>query len=84
MTDSSGALVSANNYTPFGELTAWYTDPATTDETIGFIGERYDEDSVLQYLNARYYDPDLAMFIQPVGVHWSLRALLKGWSGWFP
>jgi RHS repeat-associated protein len=29
------------------------------------IGERYDGDAGLQYLNARYYDPKLAMFIQP-------------------
>ena len=31
----------------------------------GWIGERYDAEAGLQYLNARYYDPDLAMFIQP-------------------
>ena len=29
------------------------------------IGERFDADAGLQYLNARYYDPKLAMFIQP-------------------
>ena len=34
-------------------------------ETKGFIGERFDDQSGLQYLNARYYDPKLAMFIQP-------------------
>jgi RHS repeat-associated protein len=28
-------------------------------------GERYDDDSGLQYLNARYYDPELGIFIQP-------------------
>ena len=28
-------------------------------------GERFDDQSGLQYLNARYYDPKLAMFIQP-------------------
>ena len=26
------------------------------DETKGFIGERFDADAGLQYLNARYYD----------------------------
>lgn len=30
-----------------------------------FIGERFDDDSGLQYLNARYYDPELGIFIQP-------------------
>ncbi|MGB3176754.1 MAG: RHS repeat-associated core domain-containing protein, partial [Albidovulum sp.] len=28
-------------------------------------GERFDDTSGLQYLNARYYDPKLAIFIQP-------------------
>ena len=31
----------------------------------GYIGERYDDASGLQYLNARYYDPRLGLFIQP-------------------
>lgn len=35
----------------------WNTDAAR--------GERYDEDAGLQYLNARYYDPELGRFIQP-------------------
>ncbi|NBZ90083.1 polymorphic toxin-type HINT domain-containing protein, partial [Stagnihabitans tardus] len=34
-------------------------------ESHGYIGERLDADAGLQYLNARYYDPKLAMFIQP-------------------
>jgi RHS repeat-associated protein len=34
-------------------------------ETKGFIGERYDADAGLQYLNARYYDPKLGLFLQP-------------------
>ncbi|SDG38869.1 RHS repeat-associated core domain-containing protein [Celeribacter baekdonensis] len=35
------------------------------EETKGFIGERFDADAGLQYLNARYYDPRLGLFIQP-------------------
>ncbi|MFZ7091490.1 RHS repeat-associated core domain-containing protein, partial [Primorskyibacter sp. 2E233] len=34
-------------------------------EDKGWIGERYDAGVGLQYLNARYYDPELAVFIQP-------------------
>ncbi|WP_136439499.1 RHS repeat-associated core domain-containing protein [Pacificoceanicola onchidii] len=34
-------------------------------ETKGWIGERYDAGAGLQFLNARYYDPELAVFIQP-------------------
>ncbi|MFA9230043.1 MAG: RHS repeat-associated core domain-containing protein [Microgenomates group bacterium] len=29
------------------------------------MGERFDADAGLQYLNARYYDPQLGMFLQP-------------------
>jgi RHS repeat-associated protein len=32
---------------------------------IGFIGERYDAGAGLQFLNARYDDPKLGMFIPP-------------------
>ena len=50
----------------FGEI-SWEDaiDASLTTETKGFIGERYDADAGLQYLNARYYDPELALFIQP-------------------
>jgi RHS repeat-associated protein len=34
-------------------------------EQKGWIGERYDADAGLQYLNARYYDPELGVFLQP-------------------
>jgi RHS repeat-associated protein len=37
----------------------------TAPESKGWIGERYDADAGLQYLNARYYDPVLGMFLQP-------------------
>ncbi|NEY90150.1 RHS repeat-associated core domain-containing protein [Rhodobacteraceae bacterium KMS-5] len=34
-------------------------------EDKGWIGERFDPETGLQYLNARYYDPELGMFLQP-------------------
>ncbi len=34
-------------------------------ESKGYIGERYDTESALMYLNARYYDPVVGRFIQP-------------------
>ena len=40
-------------------------DPTASTETKRFLGERYDADAGLPYLNARYYDPKLALFIQP-------------------
>jgi|GEM_PF-2128960 len=65
ITDASGALISETAYRPFGEIGAESTSVGVVNETKGFIGERYDEDAGLQYLNARYYDPELGIFIQP-------------------
>ena len=65
ITDVSGALVERTAYTPYG---AEDNDPTLTNPTPdehGFIGERFDASTGLQYLNARYYDPDLGRFIQP-------------------
>ncbi|MFT3688835.1 RHS repeat-associated core domain-containing protein [Paenirhodobacter sp.] len=52
-------------YRPFGEQTNWRSPAITEPESRGWIGERYDADSGLQYLNARYYDPELSLFLQP-------------------
>jgi len=52
-------------YAPFGTIDERVssTGLATAEETKGFIGERFDAGAGLQYLNARYYDPELASFI---------------------
>ena len=38
---------------------------ADPSETRGFIGEHFDAEAGLQYLNARYYDPEMGLFLQP-------------------
>ena len=40
------------------------TNPSASDDK-AYIGERKDPAAGLIYLNARYYDPDLALFTQP-------------------
>ncbi len=65
MTGADGASDKETTYRPFGETVDTITDATATLETKGFIGERFDADAGLQYLNARYYDPKLGMFIQP-------------------
>ena len=52
-------------YRPFGEQSEWLLPGNASPETKGWIGERYDADAGLQYLNARYYDPALGLFLQP-------------------
>ena len=53
-------------YRPYGDVLNTSTPlPAVPAEARGFIGERFDAGAGLQYLNARYYDPKLGMFLQP-------------------
>lgn len=54
-------------YPPFGPFTGgesyvFDSNVATAKQKVsqGYIGERYDPDAGLQFLNARYYDPKLA------------------------
>ncbi len=65
ITDASGVRVESAVYKPFGEQTEFVTPGLAAPESKGWIGERYDADAGLQYLNARYYDPVLGMFLQP-------------------
>ncbi|MEP3394167.1 MULTISPECIES: RHS repeat-associated core domain-containing protein [Rhodobacterales] len=54
-----------STYKPFGEENESVLAASKAQETIGWIGERHDAGAGLQYLNARYYDPELGLFIQP-------------------
>jgi RHS repeat-associated protein len=56
-TDASGSA-SSFAYMSFGA-------PLQVTPSKGYIGERYDSESGLMYLHARYYDPALGRFIQP-------------------
>ncbi len=63
ITSDSGTLVKQSTYAPFGEA---FDDNQRLDpaETKGFISEKY---AGLQYLDARYYNPGLTIFI---GLDW--------------
>jgi len=66
--DASGALVWMEQYAPYGKK---YLNGASADESvIGYAGKEFDANTGLTYMNARYYDPDIARFmaIDPVGV----------------
>ena len=66
ISNPSGQSAETRAYHPFGKVAvSTITDLTLTAEDKGFIGERYDADAGLQYLNARYFDPELGMFIQP-------------------
>lgn len=59
------AIEERSTYKPFGEEHETILASSKAQETIGWIGERHDAGAGLQYLNARYYDPELGLFIQP-------------------
>jgi RHS repeat-associated protein len=53
----------AHNYGPYGQpLTS---NGSTILNGKSYINERYDAETGLQYLNARYYDPNLGRFLTP-------------------
>ncbi|MRJ42456.1 MULTISPECIES: RHS repeat-associated core domain-containing protein, partial [unclassified Idiomarina] len=62
-TNSAGRVESRRHYQPFGD-----TYEAPSDD-IGYTGHKYDNDSGLSYMQARYYDPVIGRFYSndPVG-----------------
>lgn len=61
-----GTAAQATVYRPFGQILYQVTaNPEIAEDAKGFIGERFDAGSGLEYLNARYYDPELGLFLQP-------------------
>ncbi|MEO1453194.1 MAG: RHS repeat-associated core domain-containing protein [Pseudomonadota bacterium] len=65
VTNAAGLRAERAHYTAFGDETEVTHDATVETETKGYIGERNDAGAGLLYLNARYYDPELGMFIQP-------------------
>jgi RHS repeat-associated protein len=65
ITNAAGAWARQSIYRPYGQQFNYVADPTVSTEAQGYIGERFDPGSGLQYLNARYYDPALALFLQP-------------------
>ena len=60
LTDASGKASATFTYEPFGGL-AGHTGSATTP--LGFAGQYTDDESGLQYLRARFYDPETSQFL---------------------
>ncbi|MER9755063.1 RHS repeat-associated core domain-containing protein [Mesorhizobium sp. M0166] len=60
VTDATGAVAEQTNYATYGERlnTGFQTQKS-------YIGERFDPETGLLYLNARYMDPLLGRFISP-------------------
>ena len=59
ISNASGAQSERANYTPYGSQFPGLL------QSKGFIGEKFDPETGLQYLHARYYDPVLGRFLTP-------------------
>jgi len=76
MTDSTGTIAETMDYFPFGEIRL-DTHPSTSSGSSAFseqkkyIGQEYDPDTGLNYLNARYYNSTLARFISQDPMSWN-------------
>ncbi|MBS0564082.1 MAG: RHS repeat-associated core domain-containing protein [Proteobacteria bacterium] len=65
VTSSAGVRTETDLYRPFGDQLETVQNLAALREIKGYIGERLDAAVGLEYLNARYYDPRMGMFLQP-------------------
>jgi RHS repeat-associated protein len=58
-TNSSGAVTNRYRYSPWGEASS------LSGTTFGFQGQRFDSETGLYYMKARYFDPRAGRFLQP-------------------
>ena len=64
VTGMDGLVKTSSTYLAYGTPSKTTTD-ATASDSKGYIGERFDPETGLVYLNFRYFDPALARFISP-------------------
>ena len=83
MTDSAGAIAETLDYFPFGAIRIDKSAaPAGAAGTVAFseqrkyIGQEFDPDTGLNYLNARYYNSAIARFTSIDPMFWNFD---KGW-----
>ncbi|WP_052807178.1 RHS repeat-associated core domain-containing protein [Risungbinella massiliensis] len=60
LTDANGNILSTYEYDAFGNVVA---QTGTVDSPFRYAGYRYDTESGLYYLQARYYNPDTGRFL---------------------
>lgn len=70
MTDSTGAIAETIDYFPFGSL-RFDNKVSTFSEQRKYIGQEYDQDTGLNYLNARYYNSNIGRFISEDPMFWN-------------
>ncbi len=73
-TNSLGNLIQTFDYTTFGtpRVSASTLPQGSYTESRQYIGEEYDSDTKLNYLNARYYDSVRGQFLSQDPVFWEI------------
>lgn len=72
VTNAEGDVVRVLDYYPFGSKRVESGEDTTQRE---YIGEYYDEESNLSYLNARYYEANRGQFLSQDPVFWGKQNL---------
>jgi len=62
LTDSTGAVTTRYNYSPFGETEVTHLI-GQVDQPFQFTGREWDAETGLYFYRARYYSPDMRRFI---------------------
>lgn len=71
MTDQTGAIVETMDYFPFGAIRLDTKPTASTfTEQRKYIGQEFDADTGLNYLNARYYNATIGRFTSEDPMFW--------------
>jgi len=73
--NSAKTVTDSYIYEAFGSLVA---SSGTTETVYGFTGEQFDDEVGLQYLRARYYDPEVGRFVSrdpDLGLVWFPQTL---------
>ncbi len=76
VSDSSSNVVETTDYFPYGNIRV---DKKITSfsEQRKYIGQEYDVDTNLNYLNARYYDSSAGRFLSQDPVFWTPEKILQ-------
>lgn len=77
-TNSNGGLVQLADYHPYGSSRIDWQYSPDFDEQRKYIGQEFDRDSLMSYLNARYYNPAIAKFISQDPVFWEIALSQDG------
>ncbi len=72
ITDNTGTVVQMLDYYPYGQVKA---NTGTYGSQKQYIGQYYDTDSALNYLNARYYDGGRGQFLSEDPIFWGKQNL---------